>query len=92
MLFTGDTEEALAEATALVNTRLDGVDQLDDQAGLDAFLERVPDVRGAARHRRPSSSRPRDPRAAAGVWSAPDRAEAAALVNAILREPRPRRT
>ena len=39
MLFTGDTEEALAEATTLVNTRRDGADQLETIAGLDAFLE-----------------------------------------------------
>ena len=39
MLFTGDTEGGLAEAAALVNTRRDGVDQLDTVAGLDAFLE-----------------------------------------------------
>ena len=42
MLFTHDTEIALAEAAALVNTLSDGVDELETPPGLDAFLERFP--------------------------------------------------
>ena len=36
MHFAHDTQVALAETAALVNTLSDGVDQLDTQAGLDA--------------------------------------------------------
>src|SRR5919112_2002242 len=40
MLFAHDTELALVEAAALVNTLSDGVDELATRAGLDAFLDR----------------------------------------------------
>ena len=86
MLFTGDTEEALAEAAALVNTRLDGVDQLETLAGLDAFLGRFAmSGERLGTHAELEAVREIRERLRA-VWSAADRAEAAALVNAILRE------
>jgi predicted RNA-binding Zn ribbon-like protein len=86
MLFTGDTEEALAEATTLVNTRHDGVDELETVAGLDAFLERFP-MTGVRLGTRAELDAVREIRERLrAVWSASDRAEAAALVNAILRE------
>ena len=86
MLFTDDTEVALAQAAALVNTRRDGVDQLASVAGLDAFLtefamsgERL-GTQAELRVVREIRERLR------ALWSAVDRAEAAALVNALLRE------
>lgn len=42
MAFTHDTEVALLEAAALVNTASDGEDTLVDQAGLDAYLQVFP--------------------------------------------------
>lgn len=86
MLFAHDTELALAEAAALVNTFSDGVDQLGSRAGLDAFLDRfpfsgvhlrTPEELELVRHLR---ARLRT------LWFAPDRAAAAAIVNEILRE------
>ena len=84
MHFAHDTEIALAEAAALVNTLSDGVDELATLDGLDAFLTRFPfsgvrlgteeeleSVRGLRERLR-------------GFWSAADRDEAAALVNALL--------
>jgi predicted RNA-binding Zn ribbon-like protein len=86
MLFTGDTEGALAEAAGLVNTRRDGVDQLATVAGLDAFLEVVP-MSGERLGTVAELEAVREIRERLrSVWSAADRAEAAALVNAILRD------
>ena len=86
MLFTGDTEEALAEAAALVNTRLDGVDQLDTIAALDAFLATFA-MSGERLGTEAELAEVRDVRERLrALWYAADRAEAAALVNAILRE------
>lgn len=86
MLFTGDTEEALAEATALVNTCRDGADQLDSIAGLDAFLVEFA-MSGERLGTLAELTAVREIRERLrAVWSAPDRAEAAGLVNAILRE------
>jgi predicted RNA-binding Zn ribbon-like protein len=86
MLFTGDTEEALAEAATLVNTRLDGVDQLETVAGLDAFLKQFA-MSGERLGTQAELEAVREIRERLrAVWSASDRAEAAALVNAILRD------
>lgn len=86
MPFAHDTEIALAEAAALVNTLGDGDDALADRAGLDAFLadypmsgqvlgtdeelELVRQLRGRLR----------------AVWSAGGRDPAAAIVNELLTE------
>ena len=86
MLFTGDTEEALAEATTLVNTRRDGGDQLATVAGLDAFLDQFA-MSGERLGTRTELEAVREIRERLrAVWTATDRAEAATLVNAILRE------
>jgi predicted RNA-binding Zn ribbon-like protein len=86
MLFTGDTESALAEAAALVNTRRNGTDALADTAGLDAFLAQYP-MSGERLRTRAELDAVRDVRERLrAVWAAVDRGEAAALVNAILRE------
>ena len=86
MLFSHDSERALAEAAALVNTvGLDG-DTLVTLADLDDFLARTPYsgvVRGnleeleSVRALRPRLRR---------FWTIKDRDEAAALVNQILEE------
>ena len=84
MHFAHDTEVALGEAAALVNTRSDGEDELATRSGLEAFLERHPfsgsregdeDELQAVRRLR-ERLRP--------MWSVADRDEAAALVNALL--------
>ena len=86
MLFTHDTEIALAEAAALANTLNDGVDELATRQGLDAYLERFP---YSGVHRRTVDEldqvrRLRD--RLRSVWYAADRDEAAAILNAILAE------
>jgi predicted RNA-binding Zn ribbon-like protein len=84
MFFAHDTEVALAESAALVNTLSGGVDALSDRAGLDDFLVRFPfsgqvlgtdeelqlvrELRGRLR----------------SLWLTRGRAEAAAIVNEIL--------
>ncbi|HYP45019.1 MAG TPA: CGNR zinc finger domain-containing protein [Propionibacteriaceae bacterium] len=86
MYFTHDTEIALAESAALVNTLSDGVDALTDRAGLDAFLAQYPmsgELLGTDEELqlvRQLRDRLRT------VWSASSRDEAAALVNDILAE------
>lgn len=84
MYFTHDTEVALAESAALVNTLSDGVDSLSDRTGLDAFLALYPmsgQVLGTDEELelvRQLRSRLRT------LWAARDRDEAAAIVNEIL--------
>ena len=85
MLFTHDTEIALIEAAALVNTATtDNGDQLTTPAELEAFLREYPfsGVRlGTAEELtevRRLRSRLRD------LWQVTDRDEAAAAVNALL--------
>ncbi|MCW2810087.1 MAG: hypothetical protein JWP61_545 [Friedmanniella sp.] len=84
VLFTHDTEVALVQTAALVNTLSEGVDELDDQSGLDAFLADYPMsgvVLGSPAERaavRRVRARLRE------VWSATDRAHAAEMVNQIL--------
>lgn len=86
MLFTHDTEVALAEAAALVNTLSDGVDELAVRAGLDELLHRFPmsgaqlgtpaeleSVRRLRERLRP-------------FWSVASRDEAAEIVNGLLRD------
>lgn len=84
MPFTHDTEVALAEAAALVNTSGDDGDSLETRAGLDAFLARYPfsgRVTGDAEELR-TVRRLRERLRA--FWAVTDRDEAAALVNALL--------
>jgi len=86
VLFAHDTEVALVEAAALVNTLSDGVDELTSRADLDEFFRRYPQsgvqlgtvdelesVRRLRERLRP-------------LWTAKDRDEAAAIVNEILRD------
>ena len=86
MPFSHDTERALAETAALVNTvGLDG-DTLVTLADLNDFLARSP-YSGVVRrnHEELESIRALRPRLRS-FWTAKDRDEAAALVNQILDE------
>ncbi len=86
MLFSHDSERALAEAAALVNTvGLDG-DSLVSLADFDDFLARSP-YSGVVRrnHEELESVRALRPRLRR-FWTVADRDEAAALVNEILEE------
>ncbi len=86
MLFTHDTEIALAEAAALANTLSDGVDELATRQGLDAYLKRFP-YSGVYRQTADELDQVRRLRdRLRTVWAAADRDEAAAIVNAILAE------
>ena len=88
MYFAHDTELALAQTAALVNTLSDEGDELETRAGLDAFLElgsQFSGERPAAPTRSWRRSRA-SARPAAGVWTAADRDDAAAIVNDILAE------
>jgi predicted RNA-binding Zn ribbon-like protein len=86
MSFAHDTEIALAEAAALVNTLSDGVDALADRAGLDDFLREFP---FSGSHLRTDEELTlvralRD--RLRSLWEADDRDRAAEIVNEILRE------
>jgi predicted RNA-binding Zn ribbon-like protein len=86
MLFSHDSERALAEAAALVNTvGLDG-DSLVSLADFDDFLARSP-YSGVVRrnHEELESVRALRPRLRR-FWTVADHDEAAALVNEILEE------
>ncbi|MGI8457637.1 MAG: CGNR zinc finger domain-containing protein [Propionibacteriaceae bacterium] len=84
MYFTHDTEVALVEAVALVNTAHDGVDDLTDQAGLEAFLREYP-FTGALAHTAEELDEVRRLRdRIRPLWHVAGRAEAAELVNALL--------
>ena len=86
MLFSHDSERALAEAAALVNiVGLDG-DSLVSLADFDDFLARSP-YSGVVRrnHEELESVRALRPRLRR-FWTVADRDEAAALVNEILEE------
>lgn len=84
--FAHDTEFALVSASALVNTRRNGGDQLADRAGLAAFLEEHPytgrivgdeaELVGV----RETRERIRE------VWDAPHRDAVVELVNRLLEE------
>jgi predicted RNA-binding Zn ribbon-like protein len=84
--FAHDTEVALAEAAALVNTLSNGVDELADRAGLDRFFERYPfsgkQLRTAEELAEVRELRER----LRTLWTAKDRTEAARIVNELLRE------
>ena len=86
MLFSHDTEVALAETADLVNTVDLGGDTLVTLADLDDFLARHPSS-GALRrtHEELESVRALRPRLRK-FWTVKDRDEAAALVNQILEE------
>ena len=86
MVFAHDTQIALTEAAALVNTLSDGVDELETTAGLDAFLARYP-LSGVRRGTEEELEQVRQLRTRLRtLWTAADRDEAAAIVNAILAE------
>ena len=86
MVFAHDTQVALTEAAALVNTLSDGVDELETAAGLDGFLARYP-FTGVRRGTEDELEQVRRLRARLRtLWTAADRDEAAAIVNAILAE------
>ena len=84
MVFAHDTQAALTEAAALVNTLSDGVDELETTAGLDAFLAKYPftGVRWGSEDELEQVRRLRA--RLRTLWTAADRDEAAAIVNAIL--------
>ncbi len=84
MLFTHDTEVALGEAAALVNTQDDDGDRLATRADLAAFLARQPySGRILGDEAELAAVRRLRPRLRA-FWSVGDRDEAAGLVNALL--------
>jgi predicted RNA-binding Zn ribbon-like protein len=84
--FTHDTEIALVEAAALVNTLSGGVDELADRSGLDRFFERFP-FSGKQLRTEDELAEVRALRERLRtLWTAKDRAEAAAMVNELLRE------
>ncbi|HEV2929806.1 MAG TPA: CGNR zinc finger domain-containing protein [Propionibacteriaceae bacterium] len=86
MTFAHDTQVALIQAAALVNTLSDGVDELETRAGLDAFLGKYP-FTGVHRGTEEELEQVRRLRTRLrGLWTAADRNEAAAMVNAILAE------
>ena len=83
VVFTHDTEVALAAAAALVNTGLQSEEQLPDVAALDAFVEQW-GWTGTARATRPSCRGP-GPAAAARPAVEGDEDEAVEIVNGMLR-------
>jgi predicted RNA-binding Zn ribbon-like protein len=84
MSFAHDTEIALGEAAALVNTLGDDGDALESRAGLDAFLARHPfSGRITGDEEELAAVRRLRPRLRA-FWSVADRDVAAGLVNALL--------
>lgn len=86
MYFAHDTEVALAESAALVNTLSDGDDALADQPGLHAFLEKYP-MTGQVLGSDEELEQVRDLRARLRrLWAARSRDEAAGLVNDLLAE------
>jgi predicted RNA-binding Zn ribbon-like protein len=86
MHFAHDTELALVEAAALVNTLSDGVDELATRSGLDAFLDRYQfsGARLGTEEELASVRRLRE--RLRTLWSARDRDEVAGIVNALLAE------
>jgi predicted RNA-binding Zn ribbon-like protein len=86
MYFAHDSEIALAEAAALVNTLSDGVDALAERAGLDDFLEHFP-FSGTHLGTDEELALVRVLRdRLRSLWDAAGRDEAARIVNEILRE------
>lgn len=92
MYFAHDSEIALVEAAALVNTLSGGVDPasgtdaLAERAGLDEFFRRYP-FSGTHLGTEAELSSVRELRGRLRtLWDAADRGEAAAIVNDILRQ------
>ena len=86
MHFSHDTEVALVQTAALVNTLDGGVDRLTTVADLDAFLTRYP-MSGVRRRTTEELEQVRRFRGRLqALWSVRDRAEAAARINDILAE------
>ena len=87
MYFTHDTEVALVEAVALVNTKHDdGVDELADRAGLVEFLRQHPFSGGLLDTEEELAEVRRLRDRIRPLWDAAGRTEAADLVNALLRD------
>ena len=86
MYFAHDTEIALAEAAALVNTLSDGVDALGELAGLDEFLQRYPFSGTRLRTEEELRSVRELRQRLRTLWEAPDREQAVPVVNEILRQ------
>jgi predicted RNA-binding Zn ribbon-like protein len=84
MSFAHDTEVALGEAAALVNTRSDDGDSLDTRAGLDAFLARHPFSGRVVGDEEELHAVRRLRERLRAFWATDDRDETAALVNALL--------
>ena len=86
MLFSHDTEMALVQTAALVNTLGDSGDHLAAVSDLDAFLGRYP-MSGVRRRSPEELDQVRRLRERLRVlWAVRDRAEAAAQINQILAE------
>jgi predicted RNA-binding Zn ribbon-like protein len=84
MLFTHDTEAALSEAAALINTVGQDGDNLTTVEALDAFLEGYP-ISGVRLRTEAELAAVRDLRERLRqLWLTSDRSEAARLVNALL--------
>jgi predicted RNA-binding Zn ribbon-like protein len=85
MIFTHDTEVSLIEAAALVNTRdADGVDELAEPAGLQAYLSRHP-FSGVILGTAAELAEVRDVRTQLGrLWQVRDRDAAVPIINEIL--------
>jgi predicted RNA-binding Zn ribbon-like protein len=81
-----DTQIALAESAALVNSLSDGVDQLARLEGFEAFLRRFPFSGEILRTEAELASIRALRERLRTLWHALDRAEAAVIVNDILRE------
>ena len=86
MLFSHDTETALVEAAALVNTDGTDGDSLTSIPGLDTFLASYPMTGVRLRTEAELASVRAVRERLRATWAAPDRAVAAELVNAILRD------
>jgi len=84
MLFTHDTEIALGETAALVNTLSDDGDALLTRAGLDTFLARHPFSGLVAGDAEELAAVRRLRERLRAFWAVDDRDEAAELVNALL--------
>jgi predicted RNA-binding Zn ribbon-like protein len=86
MHFAHDTEIALMESAALVNTLSGGVDTLDRPAGLDTFLVQFPfsGIRLGTDEELQSVRAVRE--RLRTLWEAADRDSAAEIVNDILRD------
>jgi len=86
VLFAHDTEEALREAAALVNTRSGADEHLPDRRSLDAFFAEHPySGRHLGTNEELESVRALRPRLRS-VWQAADRDVAVRIVNEILAE------